>query len=50
MDRRKFLQLGVGAAICGGMAAVRQDFVGRESDDSQMPPAFTVIPVVGDGK
>ena len=50
MDRRKFLQLGAGAAICGGIAALRQNFVGRASDDSQTPPAFTVIPVVGDGK
>jgi hypothetical protein len=50
MDRRKFLQLGVGAAVCGPVAALRQDLLGRESDDSHVPPAFSVIPVVGDGK
>jgi hypothetical protein len=50
MDRRKFLQLGVGAALCGGMAALRHDYAGREPDDSHVPPAFSVIPVVGDGK
>ena len=50
MDRRKFLQLGVSAAIYGGMAALRQECVGRRSDVSCVPPAFSVIPVVGDGK
>jgi hypothetical protein len=50
VDRRKFLELGVGAAICGGAAALWRGFAGREPDDSDAPPVFTVIPVVGDGK
>jgi transglutaminase-like putative cysteine protease len=51
MDRRKFLGLGVGAAISGGTAALWRSSAGRESEDgSGVPPAFSVIPVVGDGK
>ena len=50
MDRRKFLQLGAVAAICGGAAVLRYEFAGRESDESHTPPVFSVIPVVGDGK
>jgi hypothetical protein len=50
MDRRKFLELGIGAAICGGTAALWREFAGRESDESHTPPAYSVIPVVGDGK
>ncbi len=50
MDRRNFLQIGAGAAVCGGLATLGQRARLLESDDGRMPPAFSVIPVVGDGK
>ena len=50
MDRREFLRLGMGATICGPVAVLGRDFLRGEPDDSRVPPAFSVIPVVGDGK
>jgi hypothetical protein len=50
MNRRTFLQLGLGAALSGGAAVLRRDPVAPESAVSLPPPAFSVVPVVGDGK
>jgi len=53
MDRRNFLQIGAGAALCGGMAALGRSgwlLAPGVSEESLVPPAFSVIPVVGDGK
>ena len=65
MDRRRFLQLGLGAALGGGIGLLRRGsrlslressatFAERKatiySAASAPPPAFSIIPVVGDGK
>ncbi len=56
MDRRKFLQWGVATtALAGGTSWLRAADViasssGNLSEESFPPPAFSVIPVVGDGK
>ncbi len=50
MDRRGFLQLGLGAAACGGMKAFGSVPCNLQSEAMPVPPAFSVIPVVGDGK
>ena len=50
MDRRHFLELGLGAAVCGGMRVLGHDQCDLQSEAMPAPPAFSVIPVVGDGK
>lgn len=56
MHRRTFLQLGIGAAVCGGrIGSIRRGTSGPCSARGQAavlrsPPAYSVIPVVGDGK
>ena len=56
MDRRNFLQIGAGVALCGGVAALGRSgrmlgpIAPTPFDDSFAPPAHSVIPVVGDGK
>ncbi len=50
MDRRHFLELCLGAAVCGGIQALGSDPCDLESEAMPGPPAFSVIPVVGDGK
>ena len=50
MNRRRFLQAGLGAAVCGGMQALGGDQGYLQSEAMTAPPAFSVIPVVGDGK
>jgi hypothetical protein len=50
MDRRHFLKLGLGAAVCGSVKALGSDHSGLQSEAMPAPPAFSVIPVVGDGK
>jgi hypothetical protein len=49
MDRRTFLQLGIGAACCRAVWG-RRGAARLESAAAPPPPAFSVIPVVGDGK
>ena len=55
MHRRNFLHIGAGAALCGGMAALGRSggllasVAPIASEESLVPPAFSVIPVVGDG-
>jgi hypothetical protein len=49
MDRRRFLQLGVGAAVCGGTAIWRRNASSPQCV-SWPAPAYSVIPVVADGK
>ena len=50
MNRRHFLELGLGAAVCGSMQAFGSDHGDLPSEASSAPPAHSVIPVVGDGK
>ena len=50
MDRRTFLQLGLGAACCGGAVLLRGGWPAWNRRQLPPPPAFSVIPVVGDGK
>jgi hypothetical protein len=50
MDRRTFLQLGLGATLCGGTALLNWRVARLESAVSGPPPAFSIVPVVGDGK
>ena len=50
MDRRRFLQLGLGAAVCGGIESLGSERYDLESEAMPTPPAFSVVPVVGDGK
>ncbi|MGD0897680.1 MAG: transglutaminase-like domain-containing protein [Thermoguttaceae bacterium] len=50
MDRRGFLKLGLGAAVCGGMTALGGDPCEPQSEAMPAPPTFSVIPVVADGK
>lgn len=47
MDRRTFLQLGMGATLGGGLLSLSR---GPASSRAGAPPAYSVIPVVGDGK
>jgi hypothetical protein len=51
MDRRDFLQRGLGAAVCGsaGLTAL-SDHRQFKSGVWPHPPAYSVVPVVGDGK
>lgn len=50
MDRRHFLKLGLGATVCGGMRALGSQPYDLHWEAMPAPPAFSVIPVVGDGK
>jgi len=50
MDRRRFLKLGLGAVVCGRVDALGSDQRDLQSEAMPAPPAFSVIPVVGDGK
>jgi hypothetical protein len=50
MKRREFLQLGVGAAICGAAASIRPGDYLLQSQHGPTPPTFSIVPVVGDGK
>lgn len=50
MQRRKFLQFGASAAICGSAASLRPDHFFVEAQSGPTPPVFSVVPVVGDGK
>lgn len=50
MNRRHFLELGLGATVCGGMRALGSDPYDLQAEAMPTPPAFSVIPVVGDGK
>jgi transglutaminase-like putative cysteine protease len=50
MERRKFLQLGASAAICGGAASIRPDDYFLQSLYGPAPPVYSIVPVVGDGK
>lgn len=54
MERRTFLQLAAGAAACGGLdfRGPRRLFAGMPALEEVefTPPAFSIVPVVGDGK
>jgi hypothetical protein len=54
MQRRAFLKLAAGSAACGaaGLLASRFLAAGPQLEDAfaPVPPAFSIIPVVGDGK
>jgi hypothetical protein len=47
MDRRHFLRMGIGTALGGGVLSA---WPGRGEDCDGTPPAYSVIPVVGDGR
>ena len=49
MQRREFLRLGTGTALAAG-AARFYPWSGGVSDDFSVGPAYSVVPVVGDGK
>lgn len=55
MNRRLFLQSGLGAAVCGGEVLATGRFSVSRSGGGcgehygPQPPAFSIIPVVGDG-
>ncbi|HEX3998108.1 MAG TPA: transglutaminase-like domain-containing protein [Pirellulales bacterium] len=50
MERRKFLQLGAGVAVCGTAGVLRPDGNSFDCQPAAVPPAFSIVPVVGDGK
>ena len=47
MDRRTFLKLGVGAAVGGGILSLLRR---RRQRFDLAPPAYSIVPVVADGK
>jgi hypothetical protein len=49
LDRRELLQVGIGAALTGGAWSAFQPHP-RPSESVESAPAYSVIPVVGDGK
>ena len=51
MDRRRFLRLGAGAMVAaGGWGAWRRQANMPQEARGPEPPAYSVVPVVGDGK